>query len=200
MKMSRIDGPVSDHMRAQFAVWGADYTQTQQRHTHDAAAPTGHPLNLPRLKGPAPMHTIDNAEPAARLASDGFTAAEVYDALHLGAKRAGWLPAQAAAVLLTGTSWMDRPDFLRHVHMTPALYGDPAPTAWVAHVDWAAALADLESGDLYASHSAAELLRLAASFAGKTQVNLADALGPLDLSNTRLVIDAVHAIKEDRAR
>lgn len=33
--MSRHDGPVSDHMRAQFATWGADYAKPKQWITAD---------------------------------------------------------------------------------------------------------------------------------------------------------------------
>lgn len=102
--------------------------------------------------------------------------------LRAGAR--GLYPAEAAVELLIESGqWLHRGDFRRYV-----AYADDGS---LAVVDWSAALAGLDGGDLPASGGEARLLRLAASLGGGCPVALADALSGLDSSRITAVVGAV---------
>jgi hypothetical protein len=61
----------------------------------------------------------------------------------------------------------------------------------LAGVDWAAAVAALDAGQLPCSSSEGQVLRLAASIAGGVPVDLGAALSGLDEGNVNLVAAAV---------
>ena len=65
------------------------------------------------------------------------------------------------------------------------------PTAAMAAIDWAAAIAALDAGEICCSGGEQRILRLAASIADGIPVSLSDAITGLDPRNARLVVQAV---------
>lgn len=104
----------------------------------------------------------------------------------LRASARGLYPVEAGVELLIGhASWLHRTDFTeRFVHLA-------ADKAQMADIDWMAAITALDAATLPCSSSEAQMLRLAASLANATPVNLGDALSGLDSHNTHLVSQAV---------
>jgi hypothetical protein len=112
---------------------------------------------------------------------------------HLLRAHAAGLHADTAAVdLLIGhRHWLTRPGFTRFVHPTTTTSGDGRPQgAWI---DWPAAIAALDAGQLPCSGSEADLLRIAASLAAGHLIALRDVLGGLDHTNITAVAAAVTA-------
>ena len=97
--------------------------------------------------------------------------------------------AEAAVELLIGHErWLRRDDFVgRFVWTGRALVGDRV----LAVVDWPAAVEALGLGRLACADSESHVLRIAASFAGGTAVDLRDALTGLDAATIALVSVAV---------
>lgn len=95
---------------------------------------------------------------------------------------------EAAVELLTSHgSWLRRDDFLHFVHTAPGLI-DGTP---MAPIQWPEALAALDRGQLPCSGGEGRMLRLGASLAEGTPVDLRDTLTGLDSSNAELVSRAV---------
>jgi hypothetical protein len=85
-------------------------------------------------------------------------------------------------------SWLRRSDFVdRCLEVNHGLGGETV----LAGVDWAAAVAALESGELACSGSEGRLLRIAASIAVGVPLDLGEALTGLDEANLALVTEAV---------
>jgi hypothetical protein len=92
---------------------------------------------------------------------------------------------EASIVLLARHGyWLVKDEFLRFV----VPYDDP-PVA--AGIDWTAAMAALDSGDLRADEEDAAILRIASSIAGRSPVILFDVLQGIDRDNIRYVAEAV---------
>jgi ABC-type cobalamin/Fe3+-siderophores transport system ATPase subunit len=64
-------------------------------------------------------------------------------------------------------------------------------TTEMADVDWPAAISALDAGALPCSGGEQRMLRLAASLAAGTPVNLRDTLTGIDQRNTQLLITAI---------
>jgi hypothetical protein len=75
----------------------------------------------------------------------------------------------------------------RFIETGPALVGDTP----MAIVDWEAALAALEAGELPCSGGEGRILRIAASLAAGVPVDLGDAVTALDTTTLMLVARAV---------
>lgn len=105
----------------------------------------------------------------------------------LRAHARGLYCAEAAVELLIGR-WLHRGDFVdRFIETGPALVGDTP----MAIVDWEAALAALEAGELPCSGGEGRILRIAASLAAGVPVDLGDAVTALDTTTLMLVARAV---------
>lgn len=95
----------------------------------------------------------------------------------------GLLAAEAAVdLLISHHLWLRRPDFTDD-------YIDTA--SHPACIDWGAAITALDTGMLPCSSSEAHMLRLAASLADGTPIDLRGALTGLDTDNLHLVAQAV---------
>jgi hypothetical protein len=82
-----------------------------------------------------------------------------------------------------------RTDFrVQFVHTGLSITDGTTPTA---HIDWAAAVAALDTGHLLCSGGEGRVLRLAASLTHGIPVNLNDAVTGLDHTNIDLVVQAV---------
>jgi hypothetical protein len=104
-------------------------------------------------------------------------------ASQLRARARGIYPDEAGVELLIGHAvFLDRADFTSRFSSIPG--------AGLAAIDWPAAIAALDDS-LPCSGSENRMLRLAASLAGGTPVNLRDTLTGLDDRNIQLVIHAV---------
>jgi ADP-ribose pyrophosphatase YjhB (NUDIX family) len=101
----------------------------------------------------------------------------------------GLYPVEAGTELLIGhASWLRRRDFCDgFVDRNVSLSDDPA----MAAIDWAAAIAALDAGELPCSSGESRMLRLAASLAAGIPVDLREALSGLDARNANLVSKAV---------
>ena len=109
---------------------------------------------------------------------------------HLLATHADGLLTEAAAVglLITHRYWLTRTAFTdRFVHPVTGHYGRPVG-AWI---DWPAAVAALQHGDLPCSASQAALLRIAASLAAGLPLSLHQVLGGLDAPTIAAVATAI---------
>jgi hypothetical protein len=103
---------------------------------------------------------------------------------------AGIYPTEAGVGLLIGNdTWLHRGDFTGPFVHTGVSLADGITA--LAEVDWAAAIAALDAGDLPCSGGEQRMLRLAASIAGGTPVSLRDTLSGIDHRNIQLVITAV---------
>jgi hypothetical protein len=97
---------------------------------------------------------------------------------------------EAAAELIIGCGcWLHRDDFTSRF-ITAAPDGGGAGTM-LASIDWEAAIAALDTGELPCSNGERRVLRLAASIAAGTPVSLSDALTGIDDRNAVLAIQAV---------
>lgn len=93
----------------------------------------------------------------------------------------------AAELLINHQSWLHRDDFTAFISTGPGLLTD----AELAHVDWQAAITALNTGELPCSGGENRMLRLAASLADGTPVDLRDALTGIDTDNITLMTKAV---------
>jgi hypothetical protein len=94
---------------------------------------------------------------------------------------------EAAAELNIGCGcWLRRGDFTGRF-ITAAPDGGDAG-AMLASIDWEAAIAALDTGELPCSNGERRVLRLAASIAAGTPVSLSDALTGIDDRNATLAI------------
>jgi hypothetical protein len=109
-------------------------------------------------------------------------------AAELRAHAGGLYTAEASCELLINhATWLHRADFRdQFVHTHPT-----HDTTTMAHIDWSGAVAALDAGRLPCSGGEARVLRLAASLAHGTPVDLAEALTGLDQANINLFIQAV---------
>lgn len=109
---------------------------------------------------------------------------------HLLATHADGLLTETAAVglLITHRYWLTRTAFTdRFVHPVTGRHGRPVG-AWI---DWPAAVAALQHGDLPCSASQAALLRIAASLAAGLPLSLHQVLGGLDAPTITAVATAI---------
>lgn len=98
--------------------------------------------------------------------------------------------AEAGTSLLIGCGgWLHRDDFTSRFIETATSISDGATL--MAAVDWNAAITALEGGQLPCSSGERHMLKLAASIAAGTPVNLSDTLSGIDHRNARLVVTAV---------
>jgi hypothetical protein len=105
----------------------------------------------------------------------------------LRACASGILTAEAGVSLLIDCGgWLHRDDFTSQF-VTTANGG----TVLVAAIDWQAALAALDHGQLPCSSGERHVLKLAASIAAGTPVNLSDALTGIDHRNASILAAAV---------
>lgn len=145
------------------------------------------PADLPAPPAPAALHPpllpVGWAPSAPRRAEDPPLAAPLRACVrHLYAAEAG------TELLIRHATWLHRSDFReRFVHTTTSITGDTETAA----INWLAAIAALDAGELPCSGSEARMLRLAASLADGTPVSLCDTLTGLDAGNTDLVSQAV---------
>ena len=98
----------------------------------------------------------------------------------------GLLAGTAAIDLLAGhRTWLSRPDFRHHIHLSPAT--TDLPVAWI---DWRTAVAALGRGQLPCSTSEAAVLRIAAALGADIPVHLRQLLCSLDQHTIALVTTA----------
>jgi hypothetical protein len=97
------------------------------------------------------------------------------------------LPAGTAAIdlLARHRTWLSRPDFHHHIHLTPTT---GIPVAWI---DWPAAVSALGCGQLPCATSEAAVLRIAAALGADLPVHLHQLLGGLDRHTIALVTTAI---------
>ena len=102
----------------------------------------------------------------------------------------GFHPAEAAVELLAcNASWLHREDFRDgYVHVGTSI-SDGITT--MAAIDWPAAIAALDNGNLPCSGGARSVLRLAASLADGIPVDLRDALTGMDAANVDRAVQAM---------
>jgi hypothetical protein len=100
----------------------------------------------------------------------------------LRAAASGILTIEAATgLIITHGTWLDRADFARFIHHGTG----------TAAVDWEAAIAALDAGDLPSSAGEKRMLRLAASLADQAPVRLGDAITGIDERNVGLLIKSI---------
>jgi hypothetical protein len=101
----------------------------------------------------------------------------------------GLYPVEAAVeILIDHATWLRRNDFTtRFVHTTTNVTNEPV----MASIDWPAAIASLDSGELPCSGGEGRILRLAASLAEGIPVDLRDAVTGLDTRNIAILTKAV---------
>jgi hypothetical protein len=96
---------------------------------------------------------------------------------------------EAAVELLIGHRWwLARDDFLVYVELCRGLHGES-----MAVIDWRAACAALEDGQLPCSRGERQILLIAASIAEGVPIDLRDVVTCLDAGNSVLVARAVLA-------
>lgn len=135
---------------------------------------------LPPNTKPSPRHLAD------LIASTPTTGPEPASAQPLRAHARGLYAAEAAVELLINhATWLRRATFTNRF-LRPA-QGDPS----MAYIDWADAITALDAGQLPCSGGEGRILRLAASIADGTPVDLGDALTGLDQRNINLLVRAV---------
>lgn len=107
----------------------------------------------------------------------------------LTAGAAGIYALEAGTELIIGCGcWLRREDFTSR--FITAVDGNDQGTM-LASIDWEAAIAALDAGELPCSNGERRVLRLAASIAAGTPVSLSDALTGIDERNATLAIQAV---------
>lgn len=87
----------------------------------------------------------------------------------------------ATGLIIAQQSWLGRVDFARFVHQD----------AGIAAIDWEAAIAALDAGELPSSGGEKRILRLGASLARDVPVGLGDAVTGIDGRNVDILIQAV---------
>ncbi|MDQ1745654.1 MAG: hypothetical protein QOE23_3993 [Pseudonocardiales bacterium] len=95
---------------------------------------------------------------------------------------------EAAAELIIAGPWLHQTDFTRDFLTTSSSLNDGRRTA---SIDWPAAIASLDNGELPCSGGERRMLRLTASLANGIPVDLREALTGIDNRNTQLLIHAV---------
>lgn len=135
----------------------------------------------------------DNTDPSPRCLAKLLDGSQISStdvdlplARPLRAHARGLYAAEAAAELLINhATWLRRDAFTgRFLH---SVSGHPP----MAYIDWADAIAALDAGQLPCSSGEGRILRLAASIADGTPVDLRDALTGLDQHNADLLVQAV---------
>jgi hypothetical protein len=102
----------------------------------------------------------------------------------------GILTAEASAALIIDCGgWLHREDFTRAFVETGTSISDG--TTLMAVIDWPAAIAALDAGELPCGSGEHHMLRLAASIADGIPVSLSDALTSIDHRNANLLATAV---------
>ena len=102
----------------------------------------------------------------------------------------GILTAEAGTGLLIDCGgWLHRDDFTRCFIETGASISDG--TTLMAAIDWPAAIAALDAGQLPCGSGERHMLRLAASIADGVPVSLGDALTSIDHRNANLLAAAI---------
>jgi hypothetical protein len=149
------------------------------------------------FKSPRPDELPPHTEPYPRQLNDlllnGRTAARVVEqptlAPPLRVHARGLYSVEAAVeILIDHATWLRRNDFTtRFVHTTTNVTNEPA----MASIDWPAAIASLDSGEMPCSGGDGRILRLAASLAEGIPVNLRDAVTGLDTCNIDILTKAV---------
>jgi hypothetical protein len=104
------------------------------------------------------------------------------------AAASGLYPLEAACELLISTGWLHRDDFTRLIHTGTSITDGVTE---LAQIDWQAAITSRDTGQLPCSGCEDRILRLAASIADGSPVNLNYALSGLDKTNISLVVRAV---------
>ncbi len=108
----------------------------------------------------------------------------------LRACASGILTAEAGTGLLIDCGgWLHRDDFTSRFITTGTSTSDG--TTLMASIDWDSAITALDEGRLPCSSGERHMLRLAASIAAGTPVNLSDTLTGIDHRNARQLITAV---------
>jgi len=121
-----------------------------------------------------------------------MTPAPLPAALRAGAS--GILADEAAVgLLITHARWLDRADLTRFITVTVS--ADAAIRT--AALDWPAAIAALNAGDLPCSAGERRMLHLAASLADHTAIHLGDTITGLDHPNTQILIQAIRHTASD---
>jgi len=117
------------------------------------------------------------------MTADDLTAA-------LRACAVGIYPLEAGvALLISNGAFVRRPDFTSRFITTGTSISDG--TTLMAAVDWDAAIAALQAGELPCSGGERRVLQLSASLAGGIPVDLRDAVTSLDDSNVARLVTAI---------
>jgi hypothetical protein len=109
-----------------------------------------------------------------------MTASSLPAALRAAAEGLYALEAATGLIIAHG-SWLARDDFTRFIY-----HG-----AGTAAIDWEAAVATLDAGELPSSGGEKRMLRLAASLADQAPVSLGEAITGIDERNVGLLIRAI---------
>jgi hypothetical protein len=108
----------------------------------------------------------------------------------LTASAVGIYALEAGTELIIGCGcWLRREDFTSR--FVTAVPDRDDPGSMLASIDWEAAIAALDAGELPCSNGERRVLRLASSIAAGTPVSLNDALTGIDDRNATLAIQAV---------
>lgn len=119
-------------------------------------------------------------------AAPAFRVNELRDAIRLYAD--GTLCLQAAAEILIAQDWLRRNDFTRRFVTCHQSLSD---SRLLAIIDWQGLTTSLDTGTFHCSAGEKRMLRLTASLAQGTPVNLAETLTGIDHNNAQLVAKAV---------
>jgi hypothetical protein len=115
------------------------------------------------------------------------TAHPLHAALHACAS--GAFPAEAGVgLLISHDTWLHRDDFTGFVHTGVSITDGITK---MAQIDWPAAIAALNAGNLPCSGGERRMLRLAASIADGIPVGLRDTLTGIDDRNVQLLVTAI---------
>lgn len=131
--------------------------------------------------------TYEEAHPASLAgAGSAFRTDELCDAVRLYSD--GYLCLQAAAELLIAQDWLRRTDFTRRFITCHQSLSD---SRLLAIIDWQSLTTSLDAGTFRCSAGEKRMLRLTASLAAGTSVDLAETLTGIDHNNAQLVAKAV---------
>jgi hypothetical protein len=92
----------------------------------------------------------------------------------------------AVELLITHNEWLRRPDFRRYIEPTFDAYGQQLTV-----IEWDRVRKAVDRGDLVASSSASQVLRIVLSLAVGVPVDLEEALTGLDATNAAAVATAL---------
>ena len=124
------------------------------------------------------------ASPSARISrcsrAYGSPGRPVGGSRDAGQRHADYLALVSVTWGAAGT-WLARDDFTRYIYRG----------AGTAAIDWEAAVAALDAGELPSSGGEKRILRLAASLAGQATVGLGEAITGIDDHNVGLLVKAV---------